>query len=109
MTDAEKKLKREKVVSLEEKRAELSFKQKEKEFKTYLSNLKLNELRHEANFIIDRMGEEDLEDEFLLKGAMLMEELAKRIEGDKMSEQVSIFAKTLKDKYEAGPEGPVYH
>lgn len=95
-----------KVVSLAEKRAEFLFRQKEDEFKSYLSNLKLEELRVEANFIIDRMGEENLEDEFLMKGAMLMEELAKRIQGDKMSEQVSKFAKTLKEKVNSKP---LYH
>lgn len=89
-----------KVVSLAERRADLHFKQKEGEFKTYLSNLKLDELRHEANFIIERMGSGELENEFLLKGSMLMEELAKRIEGDKMSIQISQFAKSLKDRVE---------
>lgn len=87
-----------KVVSLDEKRAEFTFKKKQGEFKEYLASLQLDELRHEANFIIDRMGEENLENEFLLKGAMLMEELASRIEGDRMSERISLFAESLKRK-----------
>ncbi len=95
-----------KVVSLEEKRAEFLFKKKEGEFKKYLTGLKLDELRHEANFIIERMSEEELENEFLLKGAMLMEELASRIEGDRMSERISLFAEGLKKRMK--PE-PVYH
>lgn len=95
-----------KVVSIAQKRAEFQFRQKENEFKNYLSKLKLNELRHEANYIIERAGEEDLGDEFLLKGALLMEELARRIEGDKMAGQVAQFADTLKEKANGKP---TYH
>ncbi|MCO4754693.1 MAG: hypothetical protein KC478_09420 [Bacteriovoracaceae bacterium] len=95
-----------KVVSLAEKREEIYFKRKESEFKSYLGKLKLGELRHEANYIIERMKEDNLEDEFLLKGAMLMEELATRVNEQGMSEQISCFADNLKSKMDMGP---TYH
>ncbi len=92
-----------KVVSLAEKREEIYFKRKESEFKSYLGKLKIGELRHEANYIIERMKEENLDDEFLLKGAMLMEELANRVNEKSMSDQISTFAYNLKSKVDEPP------
>lgn len=92
-----------KVVSLAEKREEIYFKRKEGEFKSYLGKLKIGELRHEANYIIERMKDENLDDEFLLKGAMLMEELANRVNEQSMSEQISTFADNLKSKVDDSP------
>ena len=56
-----------KVVSLAEKREEIYFKRKEGEFKSYIGKLKIGELRHEANYIIERMKDENLDDEFLAR------------------------------------------
>lgn len=89
-----------KVISLEKKRKEIEFKKKEELLKDYLKNLKTNELQYEANDIINKLNNEPLSDDCVFKGAVLMEEFAKRIDMKQMSDQVNGYAVGLKSKLE---------
>lgn len=86
------------VISLDKKRNLKRLKEKEVAFKNYLKKLKHEELQYEANYIINKVKDENLSNEFLLKSALLMDELAKRIEASKMSNTVNKFSQNLKQK-----------
>lgn len=87
-----------KVISIEDLRKKKEIESKQKHFKLYLSKLKTNELQYEANFIINRIKDEDQGIDFYLKGALLMDELALRIEQEGMATTIRNFSKKLKDK-----------
>lgn len=87
-----------KVVSLDQLRERKAIQEKEATFKKYLTSLKTSELQHEANFIIDRVKSEDQNDDFYFKGALLMDELAGRINEAGMSSTIKSFAVQLKEK-----------
>ena len=87
-----------KVVSLDELRARKEIQEKESTFKKYLTGLKTSELQYEANYIINRVKDEDQTEDFYLKGALLMDELAGRINEVSMSQTIEKFAKELKSK-----------
>lgn len=87
-----------KVVSLEELRAKKAVKEREETFKKYLTSLKTSELQHEANYIIDKVKDENQNDDFYFKGALLMDELAGRINEAGMSSTIQSFAAQLKEK-----------
>jgi uncharacterized membrane protein YheB (UPF0754 family) len=87
-----------KVVSLEKLRAEKAFREKENTFKKYLTSLKTSELQHEANYIINRVQDEDQSEDFYLKGALLMDELASRINELGLSSTIKQFSEKLKTK-----------
>jgi hypothetical protein len=89
-----------KVISLEKKREELEFKKKELNLKKYLESLKTNELQYEANDIIDQLNNGPVNNDDIFKGAVLMEEFAKRIDTKQMSEQVTSYANGLKTRLE---------
>lgn len=86
------------IVSLLERKKLKELKIKEKQFKSYLGSLKQDQLQSEANYIINKMGEENLSDEFLLKGALLMDELATRVSFANMSHTIALFSKNLRSK-----------
>jgi hypothetical protein len=87
-----------KVISLDNQRRLKKLKEKEMVFKSYLTNLKQEELQYEANYIINKVNEENLSEEFLLKSALLMDELAKRVEATKMANTINKFSANLRDK-----------
>ncbi|MFT6630349.1 MAG: hypothetical protein ACJAS4_000285 [Bacteriovoracaceae bacterium] len=87
-----------KVISLDNQRRLKKLKEKEIVFKSYLTNLKQEELQYEANYIINKVNEENLSEEFLLKSALLMDELAKRVEATKMANTINKFSANLRDK-----------
>jgi len=87
-----------KIVSLDQQRRLKNLKIKEEAFKGYLTKLKHEELQYEANYIINKVNESNLSEEFLLKSALLMEELAKRIEESRMSSTINKFSQNLRDK-----------
>ena len=87
-----------KVISLDQKRRLKNLKQKEKQFKSYLTKLKQEELQYEANYIINKVHEENLSEEFLLKSALLMDELAKRVEATHMANTINKFSENLRAK-----------
>jgi len=72
-------------------------KQKEASFKAYLSSLKQDQLQLEANYLLNKMTD-DLDDEFLLKSALLMDELAKRVSAESMSNTINQFASDIREK-----------
>ncbi len=92
------------VVSLDQKRRVKILKNQENNFKHYLTRLKQEELQYEANFIINKINEENLSDEFLLKSALLMDELAKRIETSNMANTIQSFSNNLRAKLKFQPE-----
>lgn len=87
-----------KIVSLEKQRRLKELKRQEANFKVYLSKLKQEELQYEANYIMNKVNEEDLSEEFLLKSALLMDELAKRMDANKMANTINLFSKNLRDR-----------
>ena len=87
-----------KVVSLDKLRVEKAFREKESTFKKYLTSLKTSELQHEANYIINRVQDKDQNEDFYLKGALLMDELATRIDELGMSSTIKSFSEKLKEK-----------
>lgn len=89
-----------KVISLDKQRRLKKLKEKEEVFKSYLSKLKQEELQYEANYIINKVNEENLSDEFLLKSALLMDELAKRVEATHMANTINKFSANLRSKFE---------
>lgn len=93
-----------KVVSLDELRAKKAIEEKEATFKKYLSALKTSELQYEANYIINRVKDEDQTEDFYLKGALLMDELAGRINEVGMASTIKSFAKQLKEKLQEKTE-----
>lgn len=86
------------VVSIGQRRKLKQLKEKESIFKSYLSKLKQEELQYEANYIINKVNESDLSEEFLLKSALVMDELAKRVDANKMSNTISKYSDNIKKK-----------
>ena len=87
-----------KIISFAEQKKLKELKAKEKQFKSYLSALKQEELQYEANYIMNKINEENLSEEFLLKSALLMDELAKRVDATSMSNTISKFSNNIKSK-----------
>lgn len=85
------------VIGLEKAKVELESKRADQKFQNYLSALKQEELQIEANYIMNNMGS-DLDAESLKKSAMLMEELAKRVSADDISNSINKFATNLRDQ-----------
>ncbi len=91
------------VISLDQTRKLKNLKEKEKFFKSYLSKLKQEELQYEANYIINKVNEDNLSDEFLLKSALLMDELAKRVSATSMANTINKFSENLRAKLNSEP------
>ena len=87
-----------KIVSIAERRKLKELKNKEKQFKSYLSSLQQDQLQIEANYIINKINEDNLTDEFLLKSALLMDELAVRVSVANMSHTITKFSKNIRSK-----------
>lgn len=87
-----------KIISLDKQRRLKDLKRQEEATKSYLSKLKQEELQYEANYIMNKVNEEDLSDEFLLKSALLMDELAKRMDANQMANTINNFSKNLKKR-----------
>jgi hypothetical protein len=87
-----------KIVSLDKQRRLKDLKRQEESIKSYLSKLKQEELQYEANYIMNKVNEEDLSDEFLLRSALLMDELAKRMDANHMANTINVFSKNLKKR-----------
>lgn len=86
------------IVSIAERKKLKDLKLKEKQFKSYLSSLQQDQLQIEANYIINKINEENLTDEFLLKSALLMDELATRVNVTNMSHTITNFSKNIRSK-----------
>lgn len=86
------------IFSLDKQRKFKNLKDKERQFKGYISSLKQEELQYEANYIINKVKEENLSDEFLLKSAVLMDELAKRVDANNIANTISQFSSNLRKK-----------
>lgn len=84
------------VIDLSQAKTKLELKNKEERFKRYLSSLKKEQLQTEANYILNKSR--GLDEETLMKSALLMEELAKRVSANKISNTINRLAKDLKDK-----------
>ena len=88
------------VISLEQKRRLRNLKQQERIFKSYLSKLKHEDLQYEADDVINKVNKEKLSEEFLLKRALIMDELASRVDANKMSNTINKFSKNIRAKIE---------
>ena len=86
------------IYSLEKTRELKSLKETEVSFQSYLNVLKQEELQYEANYIIDKINDDDLSNEFLLKSSLLMDELAKRVQASSMANTISKYSKNLRSK-----------
>lgn len=86
------------IYSIDKHRKLKDLKEKERQFKNYLSHLKQEDLQYEANYIINKINEENLSDEFLLKSSLLMEELAKRVDANHMSNTINKFSSNIRSK-----------
>lgn len=86
------------IYSLEKTRELKILKETETKFQSYLNVLKQEELQYEANYIIDKINDEDLSNEFLLKSSLLMDELAKRVQASSMANTISKYSKNLRGK-----------
>ena len=86
------------VVSIDQRRRLKKLKEKESIFKSYLSKLKQDELQFEANYIINKVNESDLSEEFLLKSALIMDELAQRVGATKMSNTIDKYSENIRSK-----------
>jgi hypothetical protein len=91
------------VVDLEQQRKKAALKRTEVTFKTYLSSLKQEQLQTEANFLLNQFSDEYNED-YLLKSALLMDELAKRVSATNMSHTINKYAQNLRDKLKKADE-----
>jgi hypothetical protein len=89
------------IFSIEKHKKLRDLKEKEKQFKAYLSSLKQEDLQYEANYIINKINEENLSDEFLLKSSLLMDELAKRVDANKMSNTINKFSSNIRAKIDS--------
>jgi len=87
-----------KIISFIEKKKLKELKAKEVKFKSYLSSLKQDQLQTEANYIINKIKDENLSDEFLLRSALLMDELAIRVDTVNISHTIQKFSKNLRSK-----------
>lgn len=97
------------IVELEARRKEVELKKKESQFKVYLSSLKQDQLQTEANYLLNKVSNTDtadLNEEYLLKSALLMDELAKRVSADKMSHTINKFADNIREKMD-NPSPPL--
>jgi len=91
------------IISIDQQRRLKKLKEKEQVFKSYISKLKQSDLQFEANYIINKVNDEDLSQEFLLKSALLMEELAKRVDATQMSNTINKFSANLRSKMDIVP------
>jgi hypothetical protein len=91
------------VVDLEQQRKKVALKRTEVTFKTYLSSLKQEQLQTEANFLLNQFSDEYNED-YLLKSALLVDELAKRVSATNMSHTINKYAQNLRDKLKKADE-----
>jgi len=74
-------------------------KEKEVKIKAYLSSLKQEDLQYEANYLMNKMQiDEEVDQTSLLKSALLMDELAKRVTVKGMSSTITQFAQDIKMK-----------
>jgi hypothetical protein len=87
-----------KVISIDQKRRLKKLKEKEQVFKSYLSKLKQEDLQYEANYIINKVNDENLSEEFLLKSALLMDELAIRVDATHMANTINKFSANIRSK-----------
>lgn len=87
------------VLDLERQRKKSALKKTELNFKAYLASLKQEQLQTEADFLLNQFSDEYSED-YLLKSALLMDELAKRVSATNMSHTINKYAQNLRDKLE---------
>jgi len=74
-------------------------KEKEVKIKAYLSSLKQEDLQYEANYLMNKMQiDKEVDQTSLLKSALLMDELAKRVTVKGMSSTITQFAQDIKMK-----------
>ena len=86
------------IISIDQRRRLKILKEKEQSFKSYLGKLKQEDLQYEANYVINKVNAENLTEEFLLKSALIMDELAKRVESNNMSNTINQFSANLRSK-----------
>lgn len=93
------------VVDLLAERKKIELKKTEAAFKSYLSSLKQEQLQTEANFLLNQFSDQ-CDDKYLLKSALLMDELAKRVSASNMSHTINKYAENLREKLDSSPGNP---
>ena len=86
------------IVSIDQKRRLKRLKEVESSFKSYLTKLKQEDLQYEANYVINKVNTDDLSEEFLLKSALIMDELGKRVTSSNMANTINQFSSNLRSK-----------
>ena len=87
------------VVSIEDARRIRNLKDKEKEFKEYLKTLKQDQLQSEVDFLLSNIDSSNNQ-EYILKSAMFLDELATRVNVNSMSISINQFASEVRSKLE---------
>ena len=99
----EKRMSISNVIDLDSKRKLQALKKTEAGFKAYLSSLKQEQLQTEADFLLNQFSDE-YNEEYLLKSALLMDELAERVSATNMSHTINKYAENLRGKLENSDE-----
>lgn len=86
------------IFSIDNLREKKVLQTEEKNFKKYLGALKQEELQYEADHLLNNLDDSNLSEKFLLKSALLMEELAKRVDAQSISQRISNYSSELRDK-----------
>ncbi len=86
------------IFSFNEFRDKKFLKEEEKQFKKYLGSLKQEELQYEADYILEHMDNPSVSEDFLLKSALLMEELAQRVNSSQLSDRITKYSSQIREK-----------
>ena len=85
------------VLDLGAAKAQKTKRKREEAFKKYLSALKREELQYEANYLLNSVN--GLTEPSLLKrSALLMEELASRVDAEDLSLKIRGYAENLRER-----------
>lgn len=98
-----------KVVSIEQLRKDKQRRQEHAEFRGYLKSLPQDRLQYEAEFLIGQIESEGVCDKHLTRVALLMEELASRVSGEKMTSMINEFASSIRNKLNIEVQSELLH
>lgn len=87
-----------KVISIEQLRADKTRREEQVEFQGYLKSLPQDQLQFEADFLIGQIEKEGASEKLLTRIALLMEELASRVNGERMTSMIHEFADNVRNK-----------
>ena len=88
----------ENVISIEKLRKDKDRRMEQSQFQGYLKSLPQDQLQFEADFLINQIENEGATEKLLTRVALLMEELATRVNGERMSSVINEFAGNIRNK-----------